>query len=48
MVAKGTVEYGIKYDTNGNTNLEGYVNSDWEVPLIGRVLWGAASVWDQV
>ena len=24
---KGTVEYGIKYDTNQNINLEGYVDS---------------------
>ena len=48
MVAKGTVEYGLKYDTNQKINLEGYVDSDWEVPLIGRALWGATSVWDQV
>ena len=26
---KGTIEYGIKYDTNQNTNLHGYVDSDW-------------------
>ena len=26
---KGTVEYGLKYDTNQNTNLHGYVDSDW-------------------
>ena len=51
MVAKhavryhnGTVEYGIKYDTNHNINLEGYVDLDWEVSLIGRALQGAASV----
>ena len=25
---KGTVEYGLKYDTNLNINLEGYVDSD--------------------
>ena len=25
---KGTVEYGLKYDTN-QTNLHGYVDSDW-------------------
>ena len=36
MVAKGTVEYGLKCDTNQNINLEGYVDSDWEVPSIGR------------
>ena len=48
MVAKGTVEYGLKYDMNQKINLEGYVDLDWEVPLIGRALRGAASVWDQV
>ena len=26
---KGTVEYGLKYDTNLKINLEGYVDSDW-------------------
>ena len=26
MVEKGTIEYGIKYDTNMNINLEGYVD----------------------
>ena len=41
---KGIVEYGLKYDTNQNINLEGYVDSDWVVPLIERALWGAASV----
>ena len=25
---KGTVEYGLKYDTNQNTNLHGYVDLD--------------------
>ena len=45
---KGTVEYGLKYDTNLKINLEGYVDSDWAAPLIGRALWGDASVWDQV
>ena len=39
---KGTVEYGIKYDTNLKINLEGYVDSDWAVPLIGRALLGVA------
>ena len=43
---KGTVEYGLKYDTNQNINLKGYVDSYWVVPLIGRALQGAASVWD--
>ena len=27
---KGTVEYGLKYDTNLKINLEGYVDSYWE------------------
>ena len=29
MVAKGTVDYGLKYEVNQNINLEGYVDSDW-------------------
>ena len=41
---KGTIEYGLKYDTNQKINLEGYVDSDWAVPLIGRAIWGVASV----
>ena len=41
---KGTVEYGLKYDTNQKINLEGYVDSYW----LGRALRGAISVWDQV
>ena len=45
---KGTIEYGLKYDTNRKINLEGYVDSDWAMPLIGRALQGVASVWDQV
>ena len=45
---KGTVDYGIKYEAIQNINLEGYVESDWVVPLIGRVLWGFSSIWDQV
>ena len=45
---KGTFEYGLKYDTNLNINLEGYVDLYWVVPLIGRALQGAASVWDQI
>ena len=43
---KGTVEYGLKYDMNQEINLEGYVDSDWVVPLIERALEGAALVWD--
>ena len=27
---KGTVEYGLKYDTNQKTNPHGYVDSDWQ------------------
>ena len=26
---KGTIECGLKYDTNHNTNLHGYVDLDW-------------------
>ena len=26
---KGTVEYGLKYDTNQKTNLHNYADSDW-------------------
>ena len=48
MVAKGTFEYGLKYDTNQKIKLEGYVDSDWVVPSIGRTLQSVASVWDQV
>ena len=33
---KGTVEYGIKYDTNLKINLEGYVGSDWAGSAIDR------------
>ena len=45
---KGTVNYGLKYETNQKINLEGYVDSDWAVPLRGRALRGATSEWDQV
>ena len=48
MVAKCIVEYGLKYDMNQKINLEGYVDSDWAVPSIGRTLQSVASVWDQV
>ena len=48
MVVKGTIEYGLKYDTNQNINLKGYVDSYWVVPSIGIALQGAASVWYQV
>ena len=43
---KGTVDYGLKYEVNKKINLEGYVDSDWAVPLIGRELRGDALVWD--
>ena len=33
---KGTVEYGLKYDTNKNINLEGYVDSYWAGSAIDR------------
>ena len=39
---KGTVDYGLKYEVNQKINLEGYVDSDWAVPLIGRALLGVA------
>ena len=48
MVSKGTVEYGLKYDMNQKINLEGYVDSYWVVPLIGRTLQSVALVWDQL
>ena len=33
---KGTVEHGLKYDTNVKINLEGYVDSDWVGSTIDR------------
>ena len=33
---KGTVEYGLKYDTNQKINLEGYVDSYWACSAIDR------------
>ena len=45
---KGTVDYGLKYEANQKINLEGYVDSDWAVTLIGRSLRGVASIWDWV
>ena len=45
----GTIDYGLKYDSNQKINLEGYVDLDWAVvPSIGRALQGVASVWDPV
>ena len=45
---KGTVDYGLKYDTNQKINLEGYLDSEWAVPSIGITLQSVASVSDQV
>ena len=36
---KGTIDYGLKYNTDQRINLEGYADSDWA---------GCAIVWDQV
>ena len=33
---RGTVDYGIKYESNKNINLEGYVDLYWEGSAIGR------------
>ena len=33
---KGTVEYGLKYDTKQKINLEGYVDSYWAGSVIDR------------
>ena len=33
---KGTVEYGLKYDMNQKTNMEGYVDSNWSGSSIDR------------
>ena len=33
---KGTIEYGLKYDTNKKINLEGYMDSYWEDNSIDR------------
>ena len=45
---KSIVEYGLKYEVNQTINLEGYVDSNWAVPSIGRALQGVALAWDQV
>ena len=46
---RGTVDYGIKYESNQKINLEGYVDSDWEGSAIDRKsTLGVASVWDRV
>ena len=36
MYLKGTVEYGLKYDTNQKINLKGYVSSYWVGSAIDR------------
>ena len=36
MVAKGTVDYGLKYKENHKINLEGYVDSYWASNAIDR------------
>ena len=33
---KGTFDYGLKYEVNQKTNLEGYVDSDWACSAIDR------------
>ena len=33
---KGTIDYGLKYKTDQNINLEGYVDSYWEGSAIDR------------
>ena len=33
---RGTIDYGLKYDTNQKINLEGYVDSYWAVSAIDR------------
>ena len=34
---KGTIEYGLKYDTNQKINLEGYVDLHWVGSTIDRL-----------
>ena len=41
---KGTVDYGIKYEVNQKIM---WIHIGHAVPLIGRALRGATSVWDQ-
>ena len=42
---KGIVDYGLKYKVNQKIM---WIRIGKKVPLIGRTLWGATSVWDQV
>ena len=45
---RSTVDYGLKYEVNQKIILEGYVDSYWAVPSIGRTLQSITSVWNQV
>ena len=42
---KGTVDYGLKYDENQKVM---WIRIEQAMPLIGRALRGATSMWDQV
>ena len=42
---KGTVHYELKYEVNQNIM---WIRIGQAVPLIGRTLRGATSIWDQV
>ena len=42
---KGTVDYGLKYEVNQNIT---WICIEQAVPLIGKALRGATSIWDQV
>ena len=42
---KGTVDYGLKYEVNQKIM---WIRIGQAVPLIGRELRGATSIWDQV
>ena len=33
---RGTIDYGLKYESNQKINLEGYVDLDWEGSAIDR------------
>ena len=41
---RGTIDYGLKYEANQKIKLEGYEDSNWTVPSIGRALQGASLV----
>ena len=42
---KGTIDYGLKYEANKKIM---WICIEKAMPLIGRALQGATSVWDQV